>query len=266
MANVWVVGDIHGMYDKFMEFLNHSDVKPEDKIILIGDIIDRGNKVYPMLTWAIENIQSSYGRFEMILGNHEDMLISEYENLRSNYNKNKKKKEIFAQYDDFSKLPISFLNCHYDFDVDMKREGFSTVGSIAHFVEWMKRLPLFKNVQLVDDNGDLKTYIITHAWYDKDNRDRETLLWERDIRDYIDNYQNPNFFKPDYNPIADEILIHGHTPTLKANGYPTDKHNGNLAEVNFREHSINIDCGACFGKYHGRLAVINLKNQNVLYF
>ena len=42
----WVVGDIHGMFEAFMKLLEYSEIKKDDTVILIGDIIARGPDSY----------------------------------------------------------------------------------------------------------------------------------------------------------------------------------------------------------------------------
>ncbi len=239
---VWVVGDIHGCYDTFMTLLENPEIREDDRIILIGDIIDRGRNVLKMLNWAMNNITDD-GRYQMICGNHEDNIIRDFERVRGEY--------AFLPGIDFRDVTILEMSCHYEFDSYMDHQGFYTIGSIEHFVEWFRGLPLYKKVTVEDTNGKLQSYVIAHGWYRK-GADRSFILWERDI----DRFGR---FLPDYVPESDEILIHGHTPTLNENGY------ANNAEVCFREHSINIDCGACYENYEGKLAAIRLEDKKVIY-
>ena len=73
----YVIGDIHGCYNRFMELLNKLYLKEDDIVILIGDIIDRGKQSPQMLKWAMENITAD-GRFQMVLGNHEKAVVEDY--------------------------------------------------------------------------------------------------------------------------------------------------------------------------------------------
>ncbi len=75
----WVIGDVHGCYDEFIEMVNK--VEKMDKsptFILIGDIEDRGPKSREMMDWAVENVTED-GKFQMVLGNHEDNIITSFE-------------------------------------------------------------------------------------------------------------------------------------------------------------------------------------------
>ncbi len=244
--STWVVGDIHGCYNEFMELMKNPEIKAEDTIIIIGDIIDRGPDSLKMIKWAMENVTPD-GRFQMILGNHENNIIEDYDNNR----------KLFRKYypdEKFENMDVLVLGCHYGFDVYMSKEGCKLIKDVRPFISWFKKLPLTKRVTVTTPEGEEQEYIIAHGWYGKRWR-RLDILWERDIDDF-------GKFKKDYVPEQNEIMIHGHTPVLIANRYPVD------GCVFFREHSINIDCGCVYGvteHYKGRLAALRLEDQKVIY-
>ena len=71
-----IIGDIHGCFEEFKDLLgtlgceinNGSVVLPENrKIILIGDLIDKG----PMSKEVIDFVHSNQDKFLLVLGNHE---------------------------------------------------------------------------------------------------------------------------------------------------------------------------------------------------
>jgi serine/threonine protein phosphatase 1 len=68
----FVVGDLHGMFDMFQEFLEHIKFMPrEDRIISVGDLIDRGDKNLECL----QLLDNEW--FHCVKGNHEQ-LMEEY--------------------------------------------------------------------------------------------------------------------------------------------------------------------------------------------
>lgn len=242
----WVVGDVHGCYNEFMALLQNPEIKSDDTIILIGDIIDRGPGILKMIKWAMENVTPD-GRIQMICGNHENNVIEDYEHNRKNFKK-------YYPDENFGKMDVSVLDCHYAFDVYMFAEGYERTKDVRPFISWFKKLPLVKRVTVTSPEGEEQEYIIAHGWYGKRWK-RLDILWERDIDDW-------GKFKPDYVPAKNEILIHGHTPVLVENGYPES------GCVHFREHSINIDCGCVYGvteNCKGRLAAIRLEDRKVVY-
>ena len=241
--STWVVGDIHGCYDKFMKLLGNNKIKDEDTIIIIGDIIDRGPDSYKMLKWAMKNITYD-GKYQMICGNHEDNIVWEYDYFLKTL---KFHKNVDINSD------IDFLNTQYDFTEYMYRAGFETVASVLPIIKWFTTLPLTKEVEVTTPQGNKQKYLIAHAWYFDGIKD-EDILWFRDS-DHRGNLLE------DYKSIDGEILVHGHTPTITIR----DCQEKPVNEVLFREHSINIDCGCVFEQYGGNLAAIRLEDQKVIY-
>ena len=41
-ANVWVIGDVHGYYNTLESLLKSLELKRDDVVVLLGDLIDRG--------------------------------------------------------------------------------------------------------------------------------------------------------------------------------------------------------------------------------
>lgn len=68
---VFIVGDVHGCFQEFLELLNKLNYKTEThRLILTGDIINRGPFSFKMLKWVKDN------QIEMVRGNHEQAFLS----------------------------------------------------------------------------------------------------------------------------------------------------------------------------------------------
>jgi serine/threonine protein phosphatase 1 len=81
----YFVGDIHGCHTTLMDKLTSIKFDFEkDRLISVGDLIDRGPKSYDCLKLISEPW------FHAVLGNHEDMMIKSYEGNWSihNYSRN----------------------------------------------------------------------------------------------------------------------------------------------------------------------------------
>lgn len=59
-----VVGDLHGCYDETLALLSHLGVGSNDRLIFVGDLVDRGPKPRECVELAM--------RHECVLGNHEE--------------------------------------------------------------------------------------------------------------------------------------------------------------------------------------------------
>lgn len=66
----YVISDIHGMYNKFIELLNKIKLKETDTLYILGDVLDRG----PNPIKTLFEIMSMPNAICM-LGNHEDMAL-----------------------------------------------------------------------------------------------------------------------------------------------------------------------------------------------
>ena len=245
----WVIGDVHGCFDDFIKMINHKDIQPEDNIILIGDIIDRGPNSYKMIQWAIEHVSQS-GKYQMVCGNHEDNIINDFNRCKHHVEKRWCSSSVHSLAD----MDICEMHTDYDFTSYMYAEGFETVESVRSIVDWFKSLPLYKNVAVTNKNGQTKHYTIAHAWYGP-KLSRDDIVWYRDINDFT------NALEGDYRPESDEILVHGHTPTPIIN-VPNKEPS---SDILIRDHSINIDCGCVFRQYGGKLAAIRLEDLYAIY-
>jgi len=74
-----IIGDIHGCARTFSALL--ATVKPDpdqDKLILLGDLFDRGPASYEVLQ-KVRELAATFGdRFALLMGNHEDYWLNEH--------------------------------------------------------------------------------------------------------------------------------------------------------------------------------------------
>jgi bis(5'-nucleosyl)-tetraphosphatase (symmetrical) len=63
---IWVVGDLHGCEETFKALIRQMELKKEDRLISIGDLINRGPRSAEVLDMFCKD-----RRFSAILGNHD---------------------------------------------------------------------------------------------------------------------------------------------------------------------------------------------------
>jgi serine/threonine protein phosphatase 1 len=66
MSKTYVIGDLHGCYDEFIELSNQIGITENDLVIALCDIVDRGNKSVELFQYFKENDNSI-----VLTGNHE---------------------------------------------------------------------------------------------------------------------------------------------------------------------------------------------------
>jgi serine/threonine protein phosphatase 1 len=72
-----VVGDIHGKLTLFNRLLEKLEYQPQqDRLILIGDLVDRGEDSQGVVSRAIELKKEAPNRVMVIRGNHEAMMLA----------------------------------------------------------------------------------------------------------------------------------------------------------------------------------------------
>ena len=174
--STYVLSDLHGQYDKFMDMLKLTKFNDNDKMYILGDIFDRGPDPLKILDYIIcrKNI-------DFIPGNHEYMFLEFYNTYDARLWSYNGGKTTMTQ---LMKRGEDYLKALYDY---------------------LTKLPLVK----VHDK-----FILTHAGlYLPKNQNQYTLqeilslqnaefnLWSRS------NINNERQYK-------DYTVICGHTPTL----------------------------------------------------
>ena len=174
--STYVLSDLHGQYDKFMDMLKLIKFNDNDKMYILGDIFDRGPDPLKILDYVIcrKNI-------DFIPGNHEYMFL-----------------EFYNTYD----VRLWSYNGGRTTMTQLMKRGEDYLKALY---DYLTKLPLVK----VHDK-----FILTHAGlYLPKNQNQYTLqeilslqnaefnLWSRS------NINNERQYK-------DYTVICGHTPTL----------------------------------------------------
>jgi len=75
----WAIGDIQGCFDSFEKLLKEINFNPSiDRLWLVGDLVNRGNKSLEVLEYVYEN----QNIINIVLGNHDISLIAAYFGLK----------------------------------------------------------------------------------------------------------------------------------------------------------------------------------------
>ncbi len=197
MQKIFVVGDIHGCFDKLCALMDKIPINnTRDQLIFIGDYIDRGPSSFDVVNYLIDFKKRVPGTI-FIKGNHEDML---------------------QNYLDGSDRVTYLLNGgQKTMDEYLNRSDNKEAFPIPS-----EHLEFFNSLQLYYQTDD---YIFVHAGLREkvplESQDKMDLLWTRD-----------EFIHSDFN--FGKRVIFGHTqfkePLLQANkiGIDTGAVYGNL--------------------------------------
>jgi hypothetical protein len=65
-ARTIVIGDVHGCYDELQDLLRAVKVRPDDRLISVGDLICKGPDSAGVIAWA-----KAQSNLDCVVGNHE---------------------------------------------------------------------------------------------------------------------------------------------------------------------------------------------------
>lgn len=230
----YVISDIHGAYDRFMELLHIIGLKESDTLYILGDILDRGPHPIKIMQKLME-MPNAY----CIVGNHELMALECLPFLCTEITN-----EALAALDPEvlgNILTWQMNGCKTTLDEfrQLDREQQQDV------IEFMREFLLYEELTI---NG--KNYLLVHGGLGNYSPDKEIedysikeLVWDR--ADYSKQY------------FEDVYVVTGHTPTQHI------EENPNPGYIFRRNNHIAIDCGAYHKK--GRLAAICLDTGEEFY-
>jgi serine/threonine protein phosphatase 1 len=171
--STFVISDIHGNNELFRRLLKQIRLQKADRLILLGDLIDRGVDSKGVLDTIILLKDNGFN-LECLMGNHEQMLLDALLNVNN--------------------LNVWLLN-----------GGDKTL--ISFLTKSIEKIPL-KYIDLVASFKyylEMGSFIFVHAalnmHIDEPFSDINTILWERNPYKYL----NVNW-------INNRRLIHGHNP------------------------------------------------------
>ncbi len=189
---IYAIGDIHGQYDMLKELYNIilEDIvisgDEENKIIFLGDYIDRGKQNIKVLDFISQLQNKSNIENIFLLGNHEQIFM---EAMESPLDKNK-------VYMWINNGGLNFMHESGNVEWDYFHQTFPW----GPYVRWFQR-----NLQKYHETED---YIFVHGGLDirqphMAKQDAEYLIWARHLqKDWYSGFH--------------KLVVHGHTPSYDA--------------------------------------------------
>jgi serine/threonine protein phosphatase 1 len=147
-----VVGDIHGCYEELKELIIDLEEKQEynkdtDRLIFLGDYIDRGEDSYKVIQY-IKELQKNNSNVIALMGNHEKMCI-----------------DFMTRNED------NWLNNGYYTTL----KSYGSYQALSKDVEWMQSLPMYyedEHCIYVHAGMNPRKPLSQNTWYE--------LLWQRE--------------------------------------------------------------------------------------
>lgn len=231
---IYVMSDIHGCYQEYLDALKIIDFKDDDQLYVLGDMVDRGSEPIPLLM----DMMSRHNVFPL-LGNHEFMAMSVLKKLCV---------EITDENVE-NHLNEEDIMCYMDW---MENGGNTTIEQFKKLtreeqediLDYLEECMLIEEIE-VNNN----TYVLVHAGLDSFDENRNVFDYE--LSEVI--FKSPNYLKQYF---KNKYLVSGHTPTVAIDL----SQKGKIIEMN---HHIAIDCGCVFGMNLGVFCLDNHKKYYV---
>ena len=232
-GNVWAIGDVHGYADTLLALLDSLDLSSRDRVVLLGDLVDRGPRSCEVIRIARENPQ-----IFSVLGNHEEMMLNSFDvdNIETMTAQQTNWFYVGGRATNQSYID-EFTNSQGDID------DFDLRMRVGKDLAWLDSLP---HHIVLDD------FRLVHAGYspwdgDLDLQSTDTLMW---IRGEFHNSITP----------VDEkrTVVFGHSTVLGFGLRQTEIWKSEAELQNSRPAAIGID-SCCYGGKDPQLTAFNLQ-------
>lgn len=228
----YVVSDIHGCYEEYLELINKLELGDEDHLYILGDTLDRGPEPMKVLLDLMNRQNMTY-----IIGNHDYLFLYFIRKLGLDLSKAENMSE-----DDI-----------LDFQAYLEDGGFSSIETFMKLSEEEKQAvcDFLKEGNVYDDvivGG--KRYVLVHAGI-SGFRENKAL----DEYDFLDFICERTDYSRRYYRDGNTYVITGHTPTMYINA-------DSSSNVYIGNGHIAIDCGCIYG---GKLAAYCIEDGSITY-
>lgn len=289
---IYVMSDIHGYYDGFMNLIEKIRFTKGDILYIIGDVIDKGPDSIRMLEWCIEHEESD-PKCVLLLGDHESMMFKAIKKNNMVFNivgidsKNRFKR-VCSGYCN------SCAGCEdVGFDLWSRQGGAKTAESFLMLnFERQKRIydflyRVYYNQAWAWINSQSGKYLLSHSGYEpsllyrvisRDNSQLETNETQR-LLEYGQSFDSHLLSRRSFLnwgiPIQNCRIIFGHTPIFNIPYHVIDKLSdsqriaiNNSEVLEFKKmNALLIDCGSVgvMANIRARIAAVNLDSLCVDY-
>ena len=232
-GNVWAIGDVHGYADTLLALLDSLNLSSRDRVVLLGDLVDRGPRSCEVIRIARENPQ-----IFSVLGNHEEMMLNSFDvdNIETMTAQQTNWFYVGGRATNQSYID-EFTNSQGDID------DFDLRMRVGKDLAWLDSLP---HHIVLDD------FRLVHAGYspwdgDLDLQSTDTLMWVR------------GEFHNSITPVDEKrTVVFGHSTVLGFGLKQTEIWKSETELKNSRPAAIGID-SCCYGGKDPQLTAFNLQ-------
>ncbi len=226
----YCMSDIHGEYEKFIKMLKVIDLKDDDTLYILGDVLDRGKDPIKTMLKIME-----MPNVELLIGNHELMLLE--------LEKKGLERILTSDIADLEEGVLeALMNWVYNgSSPTIEQLRALTPKQQEDVIDHIKNALAYEQLTV---NG--QKFLLVHAGLM--NFDRETDISEYALYEMV--WARPDLSEPYFD---DVYTVIGHTPTQLVKECDTP---GRIFKKN---NFIMIDCGCSMGGSLGCLRLDDMK-------
>ena len=226
----YVMADLHGCYDQFMQMLEKIEFCDQDMLFVLGDVIDRGEDGIRLLNELMLRVNVI-----PLLGNHEYMAYRVLKELNvevteENHNSHLDTDTVRAYHEWMADGGMPTAKAFSELDADGKEA----------ILEYLEEFGLYEELSV---GG--REFLLVHSVPADFDKTRE--LTEYNVAEVL--FGRCDYTKPCF---TDRILVTGHTPTFGIG----EEWRGKIYRKN---NHIGLDCGAVYGERLGCICLDTLE-------
>lgn len=249
----YVISDVHGQYKTYMKMIKKIDLKADDTLYVLGDVIDRGKDGIKILNDLMKRPNAV-----MLLGNHEILMLDALKNFDEIFNKDRHDTDDIdlwldpgnggeATFEEYKKLS------------EKKRKAI---------IDYLESSLILKKVKIGS-----KTYHLSHA-YTSERRFKEELyysdLTHEEIWEIVWINIYDRAFISDNNhklyPNKKTIYVSGHTFTQRLDCVDEEGRGLIFHDTDYYGyHVYNVDCGMALNNKSSQLGCLRLDDGEMFY-
>lgn len=196
-----VIGDIHGNLESLQLVLREIESLEAEKILFLGDIVDRGPGQLECLCYVLSLKISNPDRYYILKGNHETLEMNQYYGFFDVF------QERFEKIDDFRYL-VELYEC-LPVCAIVNKKIFCVHGGIPQDIEIINKLKKFDKERKIVEDKDVLCGIFQMIWNDP--------IQKRVVPHFCDNFRGEGIkrfghqaFRDFMNHYGFEYLIRSH--------------------------------------------------------
>lgn len=251
----YIIGDVHGCINTLKALLKKIDTT--EKIIFVGDLIDRGPGSKEVIDLIIQN------KYYSVLGNHEDLMIEadgekfDSRLVETTWSLNGGSVVVdSSDYNTSKDYLISYIKSlprYLIFDDELDINDRCLLVTHAASIDFFENYEYHKSLQL-SEKTDFEKVEIDHYI----SNCEELMLWNRNIPK---KSSNKYFNVFGHTPIDSFIFDKNGDLKIKSKHLTSEK-----VVIHYKKGYANIDTGACYSysKYRGKLTAMHFPSMTII--